>query len=81
MAMVEQNISGVKLEKIRQKANRKTKFMYRMPKVVFIICLLLSMLKPRNNGLFLIFTSGEGIDIGTIEIGIIFILGEIILDF
>lgn len=81
MAMVEQNISGVKLEKIRQKANRKTKFMYRMPKVVFIICLLLSMLKPRNIGLFLIFTSGEGIDIGTIAIGIIMILGEIMLAF
>lgn len=81
MAMVEQNISGVKLEKIRQKANSKTKFMYRMPKVVFIICLLLSMLKPRNIGLFLIFTSGEGIDIGTIAVGLIMILGEIMLAF
>ena len=81
MAMVEQNISGVKLEKIRKKANSKTKFLHRMPKVVFIICLLLSMLKPRNIGLFLIFTSGEGIDIGTIAIGIIMILGEIMLAF
>ena len=81
MAMVEQNISGVKLEKLRQKANSKTKFMYRMPKVVFIICLLLSMLKPRNIGLFLIFTSGEGIDIGTIAVGLIMILGEIMLAF
>ena len=36
--MVEQNISGVKLEKLRQKANKKTKFMRRMPIIVFIIC-------------------------------------------
>ena len=53
MAMIEQNISGVKLEKLRQKAVKKTKFLKKMPKVVFVVCLLLAMLKPRNIGLFL----------------------------
>lgn len=81
MAMIEQNISGVKLEKLRQKVNKKTKFLHRMPKIVFIICLLLSMLKPRNIGLFLMITSGEGMDISTILIGIFMILGEIMLAF
>lgn len=81
MAMVEQNISGVKLEKLRQKANKKTKFMRRMPIIVFIICLLLSMLKPRNIGLFFIFTSGEDIDIGNIGIGILMLFGEVMLAF
>lgn len=52
-----------------------------MPKVVFVVCLLLAMLKPRNIGLFLILTSGEGLDFGTIGIGIIMILGEILLAF
>ena len=64
MAMIEQNISGVKLEKLRQKAVKKTKFLKKMPKVVFVVCLLLAMLKPRNIGLFLILTSGEGLDFG-----------------
>lgn len=81
MAMIEQNISGVKLEKLRQKAVKKTKFLKKMPKVVFVVCLLLAMLKPRNIGLFLILTSGEGLDFGTIGIGIIMILGEILLAF
>lgn len=77
MAMIEQNISGVKLEKLRQKAVKKTKFLEKMPKVVFVVCLLLAMLKPRNIGLFLILTSGEGLDLGTIGIGILMIIGEI----
>ena len=81
MAMIEQNISGVKLEKLRQKAVKKTKFLKKMPKVVFVVCLLFAMLKPRNIGLFLILTSGEGLDFGTIGIGIIMILGEILLAF
>lgn len=79
MAMIEQNISGVKLEKLRQKAEKKTKFLKKMPKVVFVICLLLAMLKPRNIGLFLILTSGEAIELGTIGIGILMILGEVML--
>lgn len=81
MAMIEQNISGVKLEKLRQKAVKKTKFLKKMPKVVFVVCLLLAMLKPRNIGLFLILTSGEGLDLGTIGIGILMIIGEILLAF
>lgn len=81
MAMIEQNISGVKLEKLRKKAVKKTKFLKKMPKFVFVICLLLAMLKPRNIGLFLILTSGEGLDLGTIAIGIVMILGEVLLAF
>lgn len=81
MAMIEQNISGVKLEKLRQKAEKKTKFLWKMPKVVFVICLLLSMLKPRNIGLFLIFAKGEGIDTGTVLTGILMILGEVMVAF
>lgn len=78
MAMIEQNISGVKLEKLRQKAVKKTKFLKKKPKVVFVVCLLLVMLKPRNIGLFLILTSGEELDLGTIRIGTLMILGEIL---
>lgn len=80
MAMIKQNISGVKLEKLRQKAVKKTKFLKKMPKVVFVVCclLLLVMLKPRNIGLFLILTSGEELDLGTIRIGTLMILGEIL---
>lgn len=78
MAMIKQNISGVKLEKLSQKAVKKTKFLKKMPKVVFVVCLLLVMLKPRNIGLFLILTSGEELDLGTIRIGTLMILGEIL---
>lgn len=80
MPMIEQNISGVKLEKIRQKANKKTKFMYRMPIAVFVICLLLSTTKPRNIGLFLLIIEGE-MDSGTLFVGILMVLGEIMLAF
>lgn len=81
MAMVEQNISGVKLEKMRQTAEKKTKFLRRMPKIVFVICFLLAMFKPRNIGLFLMFMSGEGMDIGMILLGIVMLFGEAMLAF
>lgn len=81
MAMIEQNISGIKLEKMRQKANSKTKFLRRMPKVVFMICLLLSMFKPRNIGFFLLVFHGEGMEIGTILTGIVMLFGEVMLAF
>ncbi len=81
MAMIEQNISGVKLEKLRQKANKKTKFLWKMPKVVFIICFLLSMLKARNIGFFLLIFSGEGVGAGNILAGILMLLGDAILSF
>lgn len=44
----------------------------------FCCLLLLVMLKPRNIGLFLILTSGEELDLGTIRIGTLMILGEIL---
>ncbi len=79
MAMVEQNISGIKLEKLRQKAQKKSKFTKKLFKIVFVVCLLLSMLKPRNIGIFFIFTSGEPLDAGMVAFCILMIFMEIML--
>lgn len=78
MAVVEQNISGVKLEKIRQKANNKTKFMFKMPKVVFVVCILLTLLKNTD---FYAFFSGYEMNGGVIAEGVFMIIGGIILSF
>lgn len=58
MAMIEQNISGVKLEKIRQNAKRKTKVMFTLPAVVFAVCLLFTLVDNRYSFLSL-FTQEE----------------------
>lgn len=81
MAMIEQNISGIKLEKLRQKAQQKLKFSKKLFKIIFVFCLLLSMLKPRNIGMFFMLTSGEPLDAGSIAFCILMIFMELMLAF
>ncbi|HIT87449.1 MAG TPA: DUF3137 domain-containing protein [Candidatus Coprocola pullicola] len=79
MAIIEQNISGVKLEKMRQKANRKTKFMFKLPKFVFIVCVLFTLSK--NMDFFRLIFSNYEISRDEIIGGIFMIMGGVLMSF
>lgn len=81
MAMVEQNMSGIKLEKLRKKAERKMNFSQKLFKIVLVGCLLLSIMKPRIIGMFFYFTSGEPLGISDVLLCILMIFMEIMLAF
>ena len=79
MAMIEQNISGVKLEKLRRKAEKKTKFLKRMPKWIFFAGVLLTLFV--NRYFFILMISGYKMNGSSIMGGIFMIIGGIMMSF
>ncbi len=79
MAMIEQNISGVKLEKMRQKVNHKTKVMFNLPKIVFLIFILIAFIK--NRYFFILIFTGYEMGRDSIIGGIFMIIGDIMIAF
>lgn len=79
MAMIEQNISGVKLERMRQKANHKTKVMFTLPKVIFILSVILTLIQ--NRYFFILLFEGYEMGWDSIVGGIFMIIGGIMISF
>ncbi len=77
MAMIEQNISGVKLEKLRRKAEKKTKFLKRLPIGVFCVGVLLTLFV--NRYFFILIISGYEMSGDSILGGSFMIIGGIMM--
>lgn len=79
MAMIEQNISGVKLERMRKKAYRKTVVLAVLPRVIFVIGIILTLIYNRYT--FIMIIEGDFKGAGVILGSLGMLLGGVMLSF